>query len=138
MGDLIKLHNKLEKDNVGITEVRKNAWYCNSLKVHLPVAIYLSYTLHKKIKKNTKGSLYPGNYFYLSIGHVTHMGSRSIFEHFIFSKMLSGLLEPRASQIIRQRIHGETWSEFWVNINPENMCFWITDKKFCTTWDFER
>ena len=25
MGDLIKLHNKLEKDNVGITEVRKNA-----------------------------------------------------------------------------------------------------------------
>lgn len=25
MGDLIKLHNKLEKDSVGITEVRKNA-----------------------------------------------------------------------------------------------------------------
>ena len=35
------------------------------------------------------------------------LGSGSIFEHFIFSKMLSVSGGPRARQIIKQRIHGE-------------------------------
>ena len=45
--------------------------------------------------------------------HVIHVGSWSLFEHFIFSKILSGPCEPQARQIVKQR---GTWSWFWVNI----------------------